>query len=145
MEIFELRESIDDLKASRDQEGAKNLLLELKDTANRLCDTIEVLFFNIFTPNLTLPQATFQSNDLDATTRSSVKLKYISKVEDSPLYSSPNHTICRRSMKSWRLFPPSFSSADLPHSPQLSNISDADIQSFSSCGDCSLLRMSSRS
>jgi hypothetical protein len=42
MEIFELRESIDDLRSSRDQEGAKNLLLELNDIANSLCDTIEV-------------------------------------------------------------------------------------------------------
>jgi hypothetical protein len=42
MEIFELRESIDELRESQDDAGAKKLLLELKDTANTLCDTIEV-------------------------------------------------------------------------------------------------------
>jgi hypothetical protein len=42
MEIFELRESIDSLRSSGDMSEAKKMLLELKDVANGLCDTIEV-------------------------------------------------------------------------------------------------------
>lgn len=75
MEIFELRESIEELQSSKDSEGAKKLLLELKDTANSLCDTIE---------------DTFQSHELEQTTRASVKLKYISKAIDEVMAIIPS-------------------------------------------------------
>lgn len=47
MDIFELRESIEDLKYSKNIEGLKKLLQELKDEATTLCDIIEVQFVHI--------------------------------------------------------------------------------------------------
>ena len=44
MDIFELRESIDELKYTRNYIASKQLLQDLTEEASKLCDTIEVSF-----------------------------------------------------------------------------------------------------
>eukprot|EP00602_Paraphysomonas_sp_CaronLab_P004336 CAMPEP_0185031486 /NCGR_PEP_ID=MMETSP1103-20130426/18991_1 /TAXON_ID=36769 /ORGANISM="Paraphysomonas bandaiensis, Strain Caron Lab Isolate" /LENGTH=161 /DNA_ID=CAMNT_0027567029 /DNA_START=164 /DNA_END=649 /DNA_ORIENTATION=- len=66
MEMFELRERIDNIDHSSPRE-AEGLLNELSDDMNQLCDEIE---------------ESFQAENLKASTRAAVKLKYISKAMD---------------------------------------------------------------